>query len=195
MKKIIAIIFSLTLLFSLTACGKKEETAEEAVRTALTAIKNLDVITVNQYFDVEEIMDNDVDIDLDVDLNDLDSKDLEIAKLFVKNLEYKILASDEVSNKATVDVEITNTDMQVVLQEYFTYAFSLVFTEKSEEVVEEELENKLIELLNNEDVKLKSTEVSLILVKVDNKWNIESDKEFLDALSGGLLTLAAEFED
>lgn len=56
MKRLITILISLTMIFTLIACEKKEETAKKAVGEALTAIKKLDYITARKYFDLDQIL-------------------------------------------------------------------------------------------------------------------------------------------
>lgn len=194
MKKIITIILSITLLFSLSACRSKNETAEEAMNSALTAVKNLDVITANKYFDFKDIIDRDLPVDLDVDIKDLNKEHLEIAKLLVKNFDFEVLESKEEKDKATVKVDLTNVDMLDLLSQYIQYSIGLAFTEKDQEVIDEKLQVKMLEILDAEDIKLASQEVNISLNKIDGKWKINLDKSAVNAILGGLINIANSFE-
>lgn len=193
MKKVISILISITILLSIVGCNKKIETAEEATNKALIAVQELDISLANKYFDLDEIKEREIVSNLDIDITDFDMDDLKIAKLFVKNFQFEILDSKEDQDTAKVDVTLTNTDMSLILKEYFEYAFELAFEQNNKDAMETKLQDRMIELLSSDDVELKTTKVTLDLYKDDSNWKIKLSPKMVDAMLGGLLSIADQF--
>lgn len=189
MKKLIGVLLSLALLLTLVACGGKTETPEQAVNKGLLAIKNLDEVTMEKYFDKnvleEQLEENEELID--------DNK--ENAKLLVKHLGYEVLSSTVDGDKAVVNAKITNVDMKEIVSEYFVKALTLAFSGKDEDVIEAELEAMMIELLEDEDIKLITTEVKINLNKGEDNWIIDPDEDFMNAILGDLMSIGDMFGD
>lgn len=192
MKKLLMILLSISIIFSLTAC-KKQETAIEATEKALGAIKSFDPILAANYFDLEELSSKDIPIDIDI--KDLDKSDYDKAKLIVKNFDYKIISANEKENVATVKVEMTNLDFKELFMEYFTYALSISLTETDEAVVEAKLDDKMLELLKQDNQKLVTTEVDLSLSRINDQWKIDLNATIVNAILGGIVDVVGLIED
>ena len=194
MKRLIMILLSLTMVFSLVACRDKQETAEQAVNNALTAVQKLDIITMAKYIDLDKIKDQQLPGDFDIDISDIDKEDIEKVKLLVKTFDFEIIDSNEKENSAIVKVKMTNLDMREIFKEYIMYALGLVFTESDENIIEEKLEAKFVELLDTTDLKLASQEVDIALNKIEGNWKLDLNQTALDAILGGLMDIANKFD-
>lgn len=189
MKKLIGVILSLTLLFTLVGCGGKNETPEQAVNKGLLAIKNLDEVAMNKYFD-KNVLEEQLE-----ENEELIEENLDNAKLLVKHLGYEVLSSSVDGDSAVVNAKITNIDMKEIVSEYFVKALTLAFSGKDDDVIETELEAMMIELLEDENVKLVTTEVKVNLNKGEDNWIIDPDEDFMNAILGDLLSIGDMFGD
>lgn len=194
MKKIIVLFFSVMLLFSVASCSSKE-TPEEVVANGLTAIKNLDLIKMQEYIDSDDIAEED-----DLLGDGFEDQDVEYVELLVKNLEYEILGSSINDDEAVVETKITNIDMSIVMEEYISQAFILAMSNIGEEEVDEdelqkEMEELFIELLSDEDVEMTSIDVDITLNDVDGKWKMDLNNELINALFGGFMDVIEELEE
>lgn len=189
-KKFLPIIAVMLLLaIVLTGCGKGE-TPEQAVTSALNAIKNEDWETAEKYF-TGEFSEEDLENSED---------EGEILNLLFRNLSFNIVSSSEDGDTATVKTELTNIDMNVLMKEYIREAMAIAMENalagdnaKSDEEMEAEIQQLLTDLLEKEDNETVTTTIDINLTKQDNSWIIEADDEFLDALSGGFFTVADSF--
>ena len=126
MKKLLIVILSVTMLFSLTSCRKKDETPLEVSEKVLKAVKKLDVITLSRYVEVEKR-----EKDFDFDFSDFDRNVIKKAKLFVKHFDYEIISVTEAENNATVKTNITNIDLKYVFSQYLRQAIGLSISESN----------------------------------------------------------------
>jgi len=193
-KKLLTLV-AVVLLFSLmlTACGKGEA-PDEAVKNALTAVKNIDWKTVQKYFGTEELFNGS-------DSGDL-TEDEETLRLIFGNLDFNIISADVNKNTATVKTELTNVDMSKIFEEYFQEAMALALENAfagddamSDEELEAQIFQLLIDLLEREGNETVTSTVDIKLSKQGNSWIIDADDEFLDAMMGGLFSLSEELED
>lgn len=193
-KKLLTLV-AVVLLFSLmlTACGKGEA-PDEAVKNALTAVKNIDWKTVQKYFGTEELFNGS-------DSGDL-TEDEETLRLIFGNLDFNIISADVNKNTATVKTELTNVDMSKIFEEYFQEAMALALENAfagddtmSDEELEAQTFQLLIDLLEREGNETVTSTVDIKLSKQGNSWIIDADDEFLDAMMGGLFSLSEELED
>lgn len=194
MKKIIALLLSLTMILSLTACTDKNESAKAAVDKALVAIVQLDVITLSKYIDIDKLQEQQVLTDLDLDIADISKEELNKAKLILKNFDYEILDSNEQVDSALVKVKLTNQDMRKLFLQYIQYAFEIVLSESDDEIIDQKLDAKFVELLDADDAELVSSVIELSLNKVEGQWKIDINESVLDAILGGLVSIAKSFD-
>lgn len=194
MKKIIALLLSLTMILSLTACTDKNESAKAAVDKALVAIVQFDVITLSKYIDIDKLQEQQVLTDLDLDIADISKEELNKAKLILKNFDYEILDSNEQVDSALVKVKLTNQVMRKLFLQYIQYAFEIVLSESDDEIIDQKLDDKFVELLDADDAELVSSVIELSLNKVDGQWKIDINESVLDAILGGLVSIAKSFD-
>lgn len=116
--------------------------------------------------------------------------EVEMLRLVFQNLSYKIISSDEKGDEATVEAEITNTDMGSVMQELIQQLIVLAFSG----IDESEIDAKMMEIMNQEvnkdEIETVTNTVTMNLKKTDGKWKISTDDALADALTGGMMTFA-----
>lgn len=116
--------------------------------------------------------------------------EIEMLRLVFQNLSYKIISSDEKGDEATVEAEITNTDMGSVMQELIQRLIVLAFSG----IDESEIDAKMMEIMNQEvnkdEIETVTNTVTMNLKKTDGKWKISTDDALADALTGGMMTFA-----
>jgi hypothetical protein len=194
MKKIILLLISTLLVFTLVACSSKE-TPKEVVEKGITAIKDLDIVQIQKYFDTDDISDEN-----DIFGDDFEVEDMEIFKLMTKNISYEVVNVNIDGEVAIVKAKITNIDMAVVMREYITQALALAFgqigqSEIDEEEMQKQMEDLLVELLSKEDNEMITTQVDITLNDVDGVWKIDLDDALTNALFGGLTSVVDDFQD
>lgn len=194
MRKIILLFISALLVFTLVACSSKE-TPKEVVEKGISAIKNLDLIQIQKYFNAEDITDEN-----DVFGEDFDIENAEIFALMTKNISYEIINEDTGDKSATVEAKITNINMAIIMREFITQALILAFeqmgeTEVDEEEMQKQMEDLLIDLLSKEDNEMITTEVNIKLNEVDGEWKIDLNDELVNALFGGLSSVVDEIQE
>jgi len=184
MKKLLAVILTVVMSLAMTACGERIDPPDKVVESALTAIKASDFETASNYFDT--------DPKETLDAAEDDQSD-EIKTKLMQGLEYSIISTEENGDTATVKTNIKNIDMSTVISDYINQAFEYVFSGLSED----ELNEKFIEILNtsmdNNKDNLIEKEVDIKLTKGEAGWIITMDDDLADAITGGMLTMAKNF--
>jgi hypothetical protein len=187
MKKFITAVLLCFLVISLAGCGG--ESPEQAVNNALGAIKTADVDTASKYIDYNGLMKTGES----GSVNSEESE--EMVKLMMKNLTYKVISSTENGDEATVQAEITNTDMSKIMSEFISEAFSLAFSGLSEEQMNAEMTNKFNELLNRDGNETVTKTVDIELTKAGSRWKIKISDDFADAVFGGMISYATNLSN
>lgn len=193
MKKLAIIVIGFLLVFTLTGCSSKE-TPEEVVANGLTAIKDLDLIKMQKYFDSENLNEEE-----DILGGNFEDQNLETLKLLVKNMEYEIISSEINEDEATVVTKLTNIDMASIMQEYIAQAFVLAMSNigEDENIVDEaqmqaKMEKMFTDLLARDGNEMVTNTVNIDLIKVDGEWEIEFDEVLANAVFGGLMSAVDE---
>lgn len=195
MKNVLKLILIFSLSVVLIACNSKKETPKEAVDNGLAAVKNLDIKNAKRYFDLSNVEDEDILEENDLDLTNLERKQLEAVKLYLDKFEYQTLAEEVNGDRASVVTKIETIEMKSLFVDYFSYALQLAFSNISEEEIDEKLEDKIFDLLNSGDIEIIESEVTFNLNKKDEQWKIVLDQDTLDALLGGIISAANNFEN
>lgn len=204
MKKIAAIMISIMMILSLTACGGPSPT--EVSDKFLTAIKNADSEAlaecyVEDEFDLFEEASEAAESDEDESDKEDEESDDALTKVYDEKLIPKMLEFEyELSNekiegdKATVDVTVKTYQLgsafSSFFSEYITQAFALAFSDASDEQMNALAANILTGQLDNMTEKTYEKTATLSLIKRDDKWLVDSvdgNKDVLNALSGGLV--------
>jgi hypothetical protein len=184
MKKMIPILLVLVMLF--TGCGSTKPTAEDAVDEAMEAVKTMDSQTMAARFDKAPL-----------ELEEMDMDD-ETLSLLMQDLTYQVISCEENGNNATATLEITNLDMEQVMEAYLAAALQDVFENLASEIdslTEEELDARYEKILHDT---LASGEIETVTSTVevnmtyteDGGWVMQTSNEFTDAILGGLKTYA-----
>lgn len=169
MKKIWVLLVVATMMVVSVGCGSKTETPEQAVTNFMEALIKVDQETLAKYSDSTETLENDVT-----------QTSEEAAQLLFGALSYKILSSKQEADNATVDIEITAIDMNVVVGEYMQKGLEKIFS--GEEISDEQASVMLKEALeNNKDTKVTNS-CQLQLTKSEDSWKITVDDTFRNAI-------------
>ena len=188
MKKLLIVVLSVTMLFSITSCRQKVESPQEVSQKVLKAVSKLDVITLSRYLEVEKSKE-----DFDIDFSDFDRSDLKKAKLLLKHFDYEILSVTEAENKATVKTNITNIDLKYVFSQYVRQAIGLSISESNKEVREEKLDAALIKILEEDNIDLVTMEIDLKLNKIEDKWKVSLNETIKNTLLESILNMGDIF--
>ena len=107
----------------------------------------------------------------------------------VKNIDGKIVSSEEIENTATVNVDITAVDCSTLitgfLSDVFTEAFSTAFGSmfSGEELTDDTTNELMLKILeeNLEELEIKTVEKNFTveLEKVEDEWVISNDEQLL----------------
>lgn len=181
MKKLFITLITACLLLSLTACGKKPESA---VKGALDSIKSGNLKKLPEYV---------------VDASDFEGPDYDQFKeLFndiFKSMSYTIDKTETTDDKnAVVTTTITAPNVGEATKnafvDFISWAIQQAVSEK--ELDEDEAGQKLIELVRENMTKLEgkttTTTVDIEVIKDDKgNWKAKSDTDVVDAIMGGFL--------
>lgn len=189
-KKLIPCLLLCTVLLS--ACGAKSETPEAAATNALNAVKAVDMATIQRYFG----SDTDLFNAGEQTEENTSAENKVFIESVVQNLTFEIVSSSIDGDKATVNVNITNTDMsaiftqymQSIFQEALQYAFLPEEQRPSEEEMSQLYMQRFQELMSQEDNPSVTTNLDMNLTKNENTWLITADSALLDAIFGGLVS-------
>lgn len=187
MKKILSFILIAAMIITMTACGSKGETPEQAVKGALDAIKKADKAQASKYIDYDTLMQS------GEENNDAESE--EMVKLIFTNLSYNIISSSVNEDKATVKVEITNTDVSKVFEEFMPEMVTLAFSGLNEEQMNVKSMEIFKELIGREGNQTVTDTIDIALEKKDNTWKVNLDDDAIDAILGGMLSTATAMSD
>lgn len=183
MKRLIAMCLAAMIMLAGCSSG---ETAEEATRNALNAVKIADTGTMTRYFGTDFINEPDEEV-----------KSQALTAAFFKNFAYEIISVEGKGNAATARLKLTNTDMEKLmgglLEEMLTEVFSTAFLPEDQQPTPEEtnakFETMLMEALENADAETVTAEVEVSLEKKDDIWIIVASDEFIDAAMGGMMSV------
>ena len=177
MKKLLALLIAVIMCFGLSSCSKTES-PEKAAENVLIAFQKGDFETIEKYMTGTFSSEGE----------ESSSEDEEMIKNITKNLTFEIKSSEEKDGKATVNVDITNVDMSVVMQNVFSTMFtellSSAFNEDGTEKTQEEINTRTIEIMNeankvSEAIGLGKANPVIRSSGPIIKTNIEKDKEAL----------------
>lgn len=168
MRKNIAFILALVMLFSLAACGAKRESAQSVAEKAIQAVQKLDSEQMQKYWGTSTP---------GTDVQDLSELDGECVKAMYKNLTYEIVSSEEKESSAIVNVKFTNINIPQALSDTFAavlpqilqYAFS------GEEYDEDSMVSEaMLNCLNNSEYDKVTKPAVINLTLKDDAWVIDT---------------------
>lgn len=204
-RKLLVITAIMVMIAVLSGCGPKIPTPTETTDSFLQALKSQDAEAIAGVYDgtdvdlLEAASDSAEDNETDVDS---ETTDTGLEAVYEEQMLPKMLDFDyELSNeqidgdKATVDVKITTYRIgdafTAFFSDYISQAFMLAFSDASEEDLDALATTILSGKLADLSEKTYEKTATLSLSMKDDKWvvdNIEDSDEFLDAITGGLVT-------
>ena len=204
-RKLLVITAIMVMMAVLSGCGSKIPTPTETTDSFLQALKSQDAEAIASVYDgtdvdlLEAASDSAEDNETD---GDSETTDTGLEAVYEEQMLPKMLDFDyELSNeqiegdKATVDVKITTYRIgdafTAFFSDYISQAFMLAFSDASEEDLDDLATTILSGKLADLSEKTYEKTATLSLSMKDDKWvvdNIEDSDEFLDAITGGLVT-------
>ncbi len=171
------IVLLLVVLAIVTALILLPATPEKTVDGMLNSLKNADFESINKYINYDEAGNQSEFLE--------DSQiDEEAQSLLFNKLSWKILNITKETDKASVEIEITNKDFEQIISNYTQEALKIAFS--GESFTEEEQNNKLKEQLKNEQIETKTVNTTIQLVKQEREWKVQANEDLLKALLPGL---------
>ena len=204
-RKLLVITAIMVMIAVMSGCGPKIPTPTETTDSFLQALKSQDAEAIAGVYDgtdvdlLEAASDSAEDNETD---SDSETTDTGLEAVYEEQMLPKMLDFDyELSNeqidgdKATVDVKITTYRIgdafTAFFSDYISQAFMLAFSDASEEDLDALATTILAGKLADLSEKTYEKTATLSLSMKDDKWvvdNIEDSDEFLDAITGGLVT-------
>ncbi|MBN7772460.1 hypothetical protein [Clostridium aminobutyricum] len=198
MKKIFSILLVMVLCIAAVGC-KSTPSPTEVANSYFKALKADDIETMSGLYagttDIASLGMNTVETDVLSDdfLNLIKSKFLEF--------EYTVSNEKIDGDTATVDVTIKTYDFHTAFKDaiadYFTQAFSMIFSDVSEEEMNSMMEETMTEKLNAATFDYEST-ATISLSQTKDGWimdDYEDNEEFMNAISGGMVDFANDMAD
>lgn len=184
MRRILLLLTSVVVALGMVACGKSEQaeneqnssTPETTVAALLDAVKEGDQTKINQYVAQDDSM-----------YSEESETDVTQAKVMFENITYHIQSVDVIDTEGTavVTVDITNVDMNIVMQEYMNKALeaSANSTDMTEEEAMTLLKDSIAENKENTITKTVNLEVKRA---ESGEWKVKTTDELNTILAGGL---------
>ena len=189
-KMIIYAVAAVILILLVVVCAAKIKASKPA-----TALNNLVKELNNGNFKKagEYCADNTMDL-FGVDEN---IEDLEMVKLYYKNIDIKVNKVTKAKDTAVINVEISNKDLGKILNNYMNKAKELALENLNKKVTTKDMENQLLQYFKSqfeaEGIENVTTTVDVVLNKVDGKWKVVVDSNLRNAFLPGLYSLSNVF--
>lgn len=187
----IRLLFLLLLLLSLTGCGNTEKKqVKNAVVSGFEQLKDLDPGTVQEYLASESLFPNASTSQASPDIIE------ETASQFFKDFDYDIQKVHIRDNRATCTLKITSLDATALARDYQeTYLVQVIMaTANGQAFTDTSLEQHYImlnELMRQNTYDTVSSSCDIHLIKTENKWAIQKDRDLENKLVGGFLSVIA----
>lgn len=170
MKRMIALLCAVAMIFTLAACGAKDS-PEAVVKRFCEALKKADPEAMALCIK-----------DSSFDPEDLNSEDIPEAVMDVilqnaQKITYTVLEATEEETTGTVQVDFTYPDISgavlEALQVYLAEAFGMALSGASEEELAEKMETILLEKLAEAEPEAGKLSVTFKCVKTEEGWKIK----------------------
>lgn len=198
MKKLLSLFLTCGLVLTLGACSNSPK-PQDTVKNFLNSYKTQKFDELDNFFDAPTEFSDEIDFSGEFEGTDKEAQTIILKKL--TDIDYKIDNETVNNDKATVKVTITANNFGEKFMEGIQEAFTLAFTlAMDENITEEEVNQKVTEAMIKpikECEKTVTETVEIPLVQKDGKWLIstEINEDLLNALTGGILDIAEQFED
>ena len=189
-KMIVYAVAAVILILLVVVCAAKIKASKP-----VTALNNLVKELNNGNFKKagEYCADNTMDL-FGVDEN---VEDLEMVKLYYKNIDIKVNKVTKSKDTAVINVEISNKDLGKILNNYMNKAKELALENLNKKVTTKDMENQLLQYFKSqfeaEGIENVTTTVDVVLNKVDGKWKVVVDSNLRNAFLPGLYSLSNVF--
>lgn len=189
-KMIVYAVAAVILIILVVVCAAKIKASKPA-----TALNNLVKELNNGNFKKagEYCADNTMDL-FGVDEN---IEDLEMVKLYYKNIDIKVNKVTKSKDTAVINVEISNKDLGKILNNYMNKAKELALENLNKKVTTKDMENQLLQYFKSqfeaEGIENVTTTVDVVLNKVDGKWKVVVDSNLRNSFLPGLYSLSNVF--
>ena len=124
-------------------------------------------------------------------------EDLEMVKLYYKNIDIKVNKVTKSKDTAVINVEISNKDLGKILNNYMNKAKELALENLNKKVTTKDMENQLLQYFKSqfeaEGIETVTTTVDVVLNKVDGKWKVVVDSNLRNSFLPGLYSLSNVF--
>lgn len=176
MKKLLAIVLALVMVFSFAACGGGEETAKKAVEKGLTTIKNFDQEGIEKYF-----------ADAAITEEALAATGVEEAKAIFSTFSWKITSCEEEGERAVAQVDLTCVSLQSIMTDLISEMMTKMLDGSLTEAdVETYTLQRMGEMIKEKDRETVTQSIEFILEKVDGQWKITNPEVIVSVISSGL---------
>ena len=181
MRKILLLLTSVMMVLGMAACGgggggeeQSTNTPEAAVAGYLDAFKAVDQAKLNEYVTEDDVMYSE------------DTESVTEAQVVFGNFTYEIKSvNTDTEGVAIVTTDITNIDMNIVMQEYMKKA--LEASENSTDMTQEEAMTLLKDSIAENKENTITKTVNLEVKKAeDGQWKVKTTDELNTILTGGL---------
>jgi len=184
-------IIGVCCLYTLTGCGTKEIPAPVAVvEDELDQLKNSDVKTVQKSLSNIKLFPDGKSGD------ETDSEVLEVFTLFFKDFDYKVTDYNIDEDTASVDVELTTIDAQVLAKDFLSQSIvKQIQGSAAPSAVTYEAKDyylSLHKLLTDNDYDVVTTPYTFHLTCVEDEWQLEADENLDNLLSGNFAAYVAD---
>lgn len=189
-KMIVYAVAAVILILLVVVCAAKIKASKP-----VTALNNLVKELNNGNFKKagEYCADNTMDL-FGVDEN---VEDLEMVKLYYKNIDIKVNKVTKSKDTAVINVEISNKDLGKILNNYMNKAKELALENLNKKVTTKDMENQLLQYFKSqfeaEGIETVTTTVDVVLNKVDGKWKVVVDSNLRNSFLPGLYSLSNVF--
>lgn len=193
-KKLVLIFVSVFMLFLLSGCNE-EKKAVETLNSAVAALQSGDFETAAKY-----IKNNENLTDNEFFKNTVNAA--EAGKAVFSKMSCEVNSVEKTDNKnVVINADVKNVDMKSIISnsisELFSLAFSNALASEEDQMSDEEMQNKMMELIingiNAEDTAVVSKNIDIKVVKTDDGWKVNVDENVADAVTGGMVSTVKSF--
>ena len=182
MKKLCALmaaVFAVCALISLSACGGGDvKKAEKAVDDVIAALKSADMDAVASLVtDASAFKEDDSGI-----LGD----QTELGKGIYGRLSCEVTSAEKQKDgSVSITADITNVDMEKVFKKWLE---DFAASQASGESAADDGLASLLDAVRAEDAEMAVKTVDFSVAEQDGKWKVEPNADFVDAVSGGIVS-------
>lgn len=193
-KKLVLVSLSVFMLFLLSGCNE-EKKAEAALNSVVTALQSGDFETAGKYIKSSENLSDNEFFEKTVNTE-------EAGKAMFSKMSCVVNSVEKTDNSnVVINADIKNVDMKGIISnsisELFSLAFSNALASEEEQMSDEDMQKKMMELIvngiNADDASIVSKNIDLKVVKTDDGWKVNADENVADAVTGGLVSTVKSF--